>query len=129
MSGADGYIFRGRRDRMVKRRGYRVELGEIEAALSRHPLVSESAVTSFPDEDNGVLVSAFVVVPNGARQPTLVEMKRFCAEQLPAYMIPDRFSFPHALPKTSTHKTDYQQLQASVENASRSHIAPKQHSK
>ncbi len=125
VSEADGYIFRGRRDRMVKRRGYRVELGEIEAALSRHPLVSESAVTSFPDEDNGVLVSAFVVVPDGARRPTLVEMKRFCAEQLPAYMIPDRFSFPPVIPKTSTHKTDYQQLQASADNSNKSHNAPK----
>ena len=125
VSDTDGYIFRGRRDRMVKRRGYRVELGEIEAALSRHPLVSESAVTAFPDEDNGVLVSAFVVVPEGSRRPTLVEMKRFCAEQLPAYMIPDRFSFPPVLPKTSTHKTDYQQLQASGEHAYDSHVAPK----
>ena len=124
-SETDGYIFRGRRDRMVKRRGYRVELGEIEAALARHPLVSESAVTSFPDEDNGVLVSAFVVVADGSRRPTVVEMKRFCSEQLPAYMIPDRFSFPPVLPKTSTDKTDYQQLQASSDNTHTSHTAPK----
>ena len=35
---ADGnYLYLGRRDRMVKRRGYRVELGEIEAGLYRHP--------------------------------------------------------------------------------------------
>jgi amino acid adenylation domain-containing protein len=106
---SDGYVFRGRRDRMVKRRGYRVELGEIEAALCRHPLVSESAVVSLPDDENGVLISAFVVVPDGSR-PSLVEMKRFCAEHLPAYMIPDRFSFPPSLPRTSTQKVDYQDL-------------------
>jgi acyl-coenzyme A synthetase/AMP-(fatty) acid ligase len=41
---ADGnYAFLGRRDRMVKRRGYRVELGEIEAALYRHPAILEAA--------------------------------------------------------------------------------------
>src|SRR5262249_40089576 len=37
------YIYVGRRDRMVKRRGYRVELGEIEAGLYRHPAVKEAA--------------------------------------------------------------------------------------
>jgi amino acid adenylation domain-containing protein len=105
----DGYVFVGRRDRMVKRRGYRVELGEIEAALYRHPLVAEAAVTSIPDEENGVVIKAFLALSNGSR-PSLVEMKRFCAGQLPAYMIPDRFVFPASLPKTSTDKIDYQRL-------------------
>ena len=43
------YIYIGRRDRMVKRRGYRVELGEIEAGLYRHPAVKEAAVIALPD--------------------------------------------------------------------------------
>ena len=109
----DGYIFIGRRDRMVKRRGYRVELGEIEAALYRHPLVSEVAVTAVPDEENGVLIKAFLTLSSGS-QPSLVEMKRFCVEQLPAYMIPDRFAFPESLPKTSTDKIDYERLRESA---------------
>jgi amino acid adenylation domain-containing protein len=113
LSATDGYIFGGRRDRMVKRRGYRVELGEIEAALYRHPLITEAAVTSVPDEENGVLIRAFVTLSNGSR-PSLVEMKRFCMEQLPAYMIPDRFVFPGPLPKTSTDKIDYQRLKELV---------------
>jgi acyl-CoA synthetase (AMP-forming)/AMP-acid ligase II len=37
-------------------------------------------------------------------------MKRFCAERLPLYMVPDRFSWHDALPKTSTDKVDYQRL-------------------
>lgn len=108
-SRSDGYVFIGRRDRMVKRRGYRVELGEIEAALYRHPLVAEAAVISTPDEENGVLIRAFLALSNGSR-PSLVEMKRFCAGELPAYMIPDRFVFATSLPKTSTDKIDYQRL-------------------
>lgn len=108
-SAEDGFIFVGRRDRMVKRRGYRVELGEIEAALYRHPLVTEAAVTSTPDEENGVLIKAFLSLSTDSR-PSLVEMKRFCTEQLPGYMIPDRFVFPGPLPKTSTDKVDYQRL-------------------
>ncbi len=112
-SADDGYVFAGRRDRMVKRRGYRVELGEIEAALYRHPLVTEAAVTSAPDEENGVLIKAFLTLSNGSR-PSLVEMKRFCIEHLPAYMVPDRFVFPGSLPKTSTDKIDYQRLKESA---------------
>jgi acyl-coenzyme A synthetase/AMP-(fatty) acid ligase len=105
----DGNVFVGRRDRMVKRRGYRVELGEIEAALYRHPLVTEAAVISVPDEINGVLIKSFLSTSSTER-PSLVQMKMFCVEQLPAYMIPDRFVFAERLPKTSTDKIDYQKL-------------------
>ncbi|HYN83353.1 MAG TPA: amino acid adenylation domain-containing protein [Gemmatimonadaceae bacterium] len=108
-SPTDGYVFVGRRDRMVKRRGYRVELGEIEAALHLHPLVIEAAVTAVPDEENGVAIKAFLSLSSKNR-PSLVEMKRFCIEHLPAYMVPDKFYFPESLPKTSTDKIDYQRL-------------------
>jgi len=104
-----GYIFLGRRDRMVKRRGNRVELGEIEAGLYRHPAVREAGVIALADEESGVRIKAFLACHEG-RRPSLIEMKRFCADHLPAYMIPDLFSFHPALPKTSTDKLDYQRL-------------------
>lgn len=103
------YIYRGRRDRMVKRRGYRVELGEIEAGLYQHGAVKEAAVVAFPDEEAGVRIVAFLSAKEGQR-PSLIEMKRFCSERLPLYMIPDKFSWHDALPKTSTDKIDYQRL-------------------
>jgi amino acid adenylation domain-containing protein len=105
------YTYRGRRDRMVKRRGYRVELGEIEAGLYRHPLIKEAAVIATPDEEAGVKVTAHLSCRQEKR-PSMIEMKRFCSEHLPLYMIPDRFSWHDALPKTSTDKVDYQQLKA-----------------
>jgi acyl-coenzyme A synthetase/AMP-(fatty) acid ligase len=94
---------------MVKRRGYRVELGEIEAALYRHPDVLEAAVVAVPDAEAGVRIRAFLCVGGSAR-PSLIALKRFCSEALPAYMIPDAFSFLDGLPKTSTAKVDYQTL-------------------
>jgi len=103
------YLFIGRRDRMVKRRGYRVELGEIESALYRHPDVTEAAVIAIPDEENGVLIKAFLNWTVDTR-PSLIRLKQFCAKNLPLYMIPDRFSFHPSLPKTSTDKIDYQRL-------------------
>ncbi|HEX6137062.1 MAG TPA: amino acid adenylation domain-containing protein [Casimicrobiaceae bacterium] len=102
------YTYLGRRDRMVKRRGYRVELGEIEAGLYKHAAVKEAAVVALPDEE-GVRIRAFLSCRE-ERRPSLIAMKRFCAENLPLYMIPDDFSWLAELPKTSTDKVDYQRL-------------------
>jgi amino acid adenylation domain-containing protein len=108
--GEDGvFTYVGRRDRMVKRRGYRIELGEIEAGLYRHPAVKEAAVVATRDADAGVRIKAFLSCREGA-SPSVVELKRFCAEALPAYMVPDAFGIEPALPKTSTDKVDYQRL-------------------
>jgi acyl-coenzyme A synthetase/AMP-(fatty) acid ligase len=103
------YIYVSRRDRMIKRRGYRVELGEIEAALYRHDSVTEAAVIALPDHNDGVCVTAFINW-TGTERPSIIALKRFCVENLPAYMIPDRFSVQPSLPKTSTDKVDYQRL-------------------
>lgn len=106
---SDGsYKFLGRRDRMIKKRGYRIELGEIEAALYLHPEIKEAAVTAVSDESS-VSVKAFVSTQNGEKLTT-IELKRFCSENLPLYMVPDCFCQLNSLPKTSTDKIDYQKL-------------------
>jgi amino acid adenylation domain-containing protein len=102
------YDFQGRRDRMVKRRGFRVELGEVEAGLHRHPMVREAAVIALADEAEGIRLKAFLTF--SAARPSLIALKRFCGEVLPSYMVPDIFEFPPALPRTSTGKIDYQRL-------------------
>jgi amino acid adenylation domain-containing protein len=107
---AGDLIYRGRRDRMVKKRGYRVELGEIEACLYRFPTVKEAATIAVSDEENGVRVKAFLSTHDSSR-PSLIALKKFCSEHLPPYMVPDLFSFQPSLPKTSTDKIDYQRLQ------------------
>ncbi|HKZ05125.1 MAG TPA: amino acid adenylation domain-containing protein [Methylomirabilota bacterium] len=105
---AGDFVFLGRRDRMVKRRGYRVELGEIEAGLYRHPAIREAAVVAIPSEE-GVRIRAFLSCREG-QKPSLIQLKRFCAENLPLYMVPDTFDVVDTLPKTSTDKVDYQRL-------------------
>jgi amino acid adenylation domain-containing protein len=109
------YTYVGRRDRMVKKRGYRVELGEIEAGLYRHPAIKEAAVVALTDDAHGVRVKAFLCCREAEPRPTIIEMKRFCADQLPNYMVPDLFAFRDVLPKTSTDKVDYQKLAASAD--------------
>ena len=104
------YKFLGRRDRMIKKRGYRIELGEIEVALYRHPSIKEAAVLAFPDSD-GIPIKAFTSTRDGSKL-SIIELKKFCSENLPLYMVPDSFRCLDSLPKTSTDKIDYQKLKA-----------------
>jgi acyl-coenzyme A synthetase/AMP-(fatty) acid ligase len=103
------FTYVGRRDRMVKRRGYRVELGEIEAALHRHTAIPEAAVVSTTNSEGEVQIHAFVASSED-RPPSIIALKQFCAQNLPLYMVPDRFTVLSELPKTSTDKIDYQRL-------------------
>jgi amino acid adenylation domain-containing protein len=103
------FLFHGRRDRMVKRRGYRVELGEIEAAMYRHEKITEAAAIALPDNESGVLIKLFHNWA-GDGKPSTIDLKSFASKNLPAYMVPDRFVVLADLPKTSTDKIDYQKL-------------------
>ena len=101
----DGLVFLGRRDRMVKRRGHRIELDEVEHALRRNPAVSEAAVVA--DSAQAATITAFVV----ARSPvTQIGLRTHCRTELGAHSTPDRFVIVDHLPLTSTGKTDYQGL-------------------
>jgi amino acid adenylation domain-containing protein len=97
--------YAGRIGRMVKLRGYRVEPGEIETRLYEHPAIQEAAVVA-ADGPRGLELVAHV---SGARVP-VVELKEFCAVKLPPYMIPERFVFQAALPRTSRGKIDFERL-------------------
>lgn len=98
----------GRRDHMVKVRGHRVELGEVESALLAHPDVAEVAVVATGAGMSSRL-EAFVVPANG-HAPSLLSAKRHCAERLPRYMIVDAVHTLDALPRTQNGKTDRRRL-------------------
>jgi amino acid adenylation domain-containing protein len=100
--------FLGRRDHMVKVRGYRVELGEIESVLNSHPSVEEAAVVAVPDEILGNRIVAYCAAPTG---PGVGELTRLCRERLPLYMVPQRVVPVDVLPRTSTGKVDRTVLQ------------------
>jgi amino acid adenylation domain-containing protein len=101
------YVYVGRRDHMVKIRGHRVELGEVEAALLTHPDVEEAAVAAVGSGIEARLV-AFVVA---RRELALLEVKRHCAERLPRRMIVDRVTLLEELPRTRNGKVDRLTLQ------------------
>ena len=99
------YAYLGRRDTMVKVRGYRVELGEVEATLYRHPAIAEAAVLPVHDELLGSRLRA-VVAADGAGTLTHQDVLDHCRQWLPGYMVPDIIEFREALPRTSTGKVD-----------------------
>ncbi len=99
------YAYVGRRDSMVKVRGYRVELGEVEATLYRHPAVREAAVLPLADELLGSRLRAVVTVA-GAANLTREDVLEHCRQWLPGYMVPDVIEFRDVLPRTSTGKVD-----------------------
>jgi amino acid adenylation domain-containing protein len=102
---AGNYTYLGRRDSMVKIRGYRVELGEVEAALYRHPAIREAVVLPVPDELLGSRLRA-VLTADGAANLTRENVLEHCRQWLPSYMVPDIIEFREALPRTSTGKVD-----------------------
>lgn len=105
----DNYIYTGRIDNMIKSRGYRIELGEIESVLYSHPEVREAAVVAIPDEVIGNRIKAFVVLQN-KQSVDSSELRIFCSERIPKYMIPEMIEFRESLPKTSTGKIDKKDL-------------------
>jgi acyl-CoA synthetase (AMP-forming)/AMP-acid ligase II len=109
------YVFQGRRDRMVKRRGYRVELGEIEAGLARNPDLREVAVVAARDGD-ALKIQAWVTAA-GDTAPSIIALKQHASAHLPQYMVPDTFHVVEGLPRTSTDKIDYQRLMEASRHA------------
>ena len=99
------YVYLGRQDGMVKTRGYRVELGEVEAALYGHPAIHEAVVLPIPDELLGNRLRA-IISADGQAGLTREEVLDHCRRRLPRYMVPDVVEFCEALPRTATGKVD-----------------------
>lgn len=101
-------MFVGRGDAQIKTRGYRVELGEIEAALNAIDDVVEAAVIAVPDDTITNRLQAFVVTSTPI---TATQLARLSRERLPSHMIPDEIELRAELPKSSTGKIDRRALQ------------------
>jgi acyl-coenzyme A synthetase/AMP-(fatty) acid ligase len=103
------YEFLGRRDHMIKVRGFRVETGEVEAVLATHPGVVEAVVVPIPDERAGNRIVS-TVVPRSGQVVDSGALRSFCGERLPGYMVPEQIEIVDALPRTSTGKADRKML-------------------
>ena len=126
---ADGRIeFGGRRDGQVKLRGFRVELGEVESALARHPGVREAVVAVREDGGDRRLVAYLVPRPQAAEasaEPDLVSsVQSWLTGELPAFMVPSAFVLLDTLPLTPNGKVDRRALPAPDQTASLKEYVP-----
>ncbi|SAI74505.1 D-alanine-D-alanyl carrier protein ligase [Bordetella ansorpii] len=118
-----GLRIAGRADHQVKVRGYRVEPGEVEAALRAQPGVAQAVVLAEPDADTGAALVAYVqpeagVAGGGAQHSRLEhDLRAALPRSLPDYMLPVRYRFVADMPRLENGKIDRRGLAAAAAEA------------
>ncbi|SCF07752.1 amino acid adenylation domain-containing protein [Micromonospora haikouensis] len=98
-------VYLGRADAQVQIRGHRVEPGEVEEELLRHPAVRSAVVIAAPDVVGApTLVAYLVAAADGAVDPA--EIVGYLRGRLPSYLVPSRLVVVDELPRTDTGKVD-----------------------
>jgi len=126
---SDGRIeYLGRVDHQVKILGYRVEPGEIEAHLNRHPKVRMGAVTAHEYGSDDRRLIAYVVPAAGSGEGLAEDVRAFLRGRLPAHMVPTSIVVLSALPLTHSGKVDRRALpvpDSGVEQSTGGYVAPR----
>ncbi|WP_028595415.1 non-ribosomal peptide synthetase [Paenibacillus assamensis] len=102
-------VYIGRIDHQIKVRGYRVELGEIEACLTALPQLREAVVVDREDEQDNLYLCAYYVA---VEEVIVSAIRQHLAETLPNYMIPSYFIQLDKMPLTPNDKVDRKALPA-----------------
>ncbi|GAB4195282.1 MAG: hypothetical protein OHK0022_11910 [Roseiflexaceae bacterium] len=103
-------VLLGRLDTQIKLRGFRIEVGEIEALLEQHPAVRENVVVVREDRPSDQRLVAYVVAHPG--QPLdIADLQRYLQARLPAFMVPMLVLLAE-LPHTPSGKADRKRLPA-----------------
>ncbi|MQB34207.1 amino acid adenylation domain-containing protein [Rhizobium rhizogenes] len=102
--------FLGRIDNQVKIQGYRIEIGEVEAALHRHEAVRFAVVIAQGETAADRRLAAYLVLQDGSRRVGTAELRMFLGTIIPEYMIPSVFLCVEQMPTTANGKIDRQAL-------------------
>ncbi|WP_327308570.1 amino acid adenylation domain-containing protein [Streptomyces sp. NBC_01298] len=122
---SDGTLdYLGRGDDQIKVRGYRVEPGEIEAALTALPGITQAVVLARGEGVKQNLV-AYLERPEGGEPPTAADLRATLGEVLPDYMVPARYVVLERLPLLAHGKVDRKALPAPADGpAAGTHVDP-----
>jgi amino acid adenylation domain-containing protein len=122
---SDGNMqFIGRIDNQVKIRGLRVELGEIEVALTTHPAIVEALVLAIDDAAGQKQLIGYARVNGGTIPLASADLRQHLARQLPSYMIPAHFVVLDQFPLNSSGKIDRRAL-PKPDTSSTEHAPPR----
>ncbi|MGW0927660.1 non-ribosomal peptide synthase/polyketide synthase [Streptomyces sp. NPDC002644] len=102
----------GRTDHQLKLRGHRIEAGEVEAVLVRHPSVLDAVVSVREDEPGLPRLVAHVLAAPGAQPPAAAALRAHVARTLPGPMVPSAYVVMDRFPLTGNGKTDRAALPA-----------------
>ncbi|MGW0284424.1 amino acid adenylation domain-containing protein [Streptomyces sp. NPDC003236] len=103
----DGRIdYLSRNDHQLKIRGFRVEAGEVEAALAALPAVRQCVVTGHGLGTAAAALAAYLVPASPEEPPAPAELRAELARRLPPFLVPSHFVLLDALPLTSNGKVD-----------------------
>ncbi|MFE7467340.1 amino acid adenylation domain-containing protein, partial [Streptomyces sp. NPDC057499] len=123
---ADGVLEHlGRADDQVKVRGFRIEPGEITAALRSHPDVADAAVIVRDDHQGTPRLAGYLVPAPGRTAPDPAALRDLVRQTLPDYMVPSVFVVLDALPTTSSGKLDRRALPTPVWAETAAYVAPR----
>jgi acyl-coenzyme A synthetase/AMP-(fatty) acid ligase len=103
----DGFLwFRARTDDVIISAGYRIDPLEVERALCSHPVVLDAGVIGHPDAERGAIVTAVVVLRDGAQPSRRLadDLQEHVKSQTAPYKYPRRLEFAEALPRTPSGK-------------------------
>ncbi len=122
----DGTLdFLGRLDHQIKLRGYRIDLGEIEATLLEHPAVQEAVAVIYSKNNQKRLIAYLTLTAGADASAVTAELKATLAARLPNYMQPSHLSVLERLPLTSNGKIDRKALAAlEPESLADKYVAP-----
>ncbi|MBN2525114.1 MAG: amino acid adenylation domain-containing protein [Deltaproteobacteria bacterium] len=105
----------GRRDHMVKVKGFRIEIGEVESALAKDNNLDKACVVAIPDSKYGNRLYCFYTSLNGASYNE-EDVEKNLFQHLPAYMMPYRYIQKREMPMSSAGKIDRILLQKEILN-------------
>ena len=103
--------FLGRGDDQIKIRGFRVELGEIETLLAKHPGVRQGVVIAREDVPGDKRLVGYLV-PAAGQKPSTHELREYLLQQLPDHMVPSTFVLLSGMPLTPNGKINRRGLPA-----------------
>lgn len=119
---ADGSIeYVCRKDSQIKIRGHRIEIGEVEDAISKYKEIRDVAVIPKRDDDGFNILVGFMTSLSGT-ELSQAEVRAFLSERIPSYMIPTHIQWIEEMPVSPTGKIDRRSL-AKYEIKSIEHIA------
>ena len=121
--GNDGELrFLGRRDTQLKILGFRIEAGELEAALHQHPAVAQAVVLDV--ELSAIKQLGMSIILKSGMTATMADLQAFLRAKLPEYMIPTLSVFVDVMPYGPTGKLNRDALRSMMQNRSAVAVPP-----